>query len=253
MASLVFTPFILPSSKSEQFSSLSHIKVSLFHRLTQPSSKVFCAAAGNGLFTQTKPEVRRIIPDPNSAGELPLPRIKIVYVVLEAQYQSSLSAAVRTLNAGRLHASFELVGYLVEELRDENTYSTFCDDLATANIFIGSLIFVEVMRLNKLGSFSMSQLGQSKSPFFQLFNRKKQGAGFAESMLKLVRTLPKVLKYLPSDKAQDAGLYILSLQFWLGGSQENLENFLKMISGSYIPTLKTTKIEYSDPVLFLDS
>ncbi|KAE8690012.1 Magnesium-chelatase subunit ChlH [Hibiscus syriacus] len=73
----------------------------------------------------------------------------------------------------------------------------------------------EVMRLNKLGSFSMSQLGQSKSPFFQLFKRK-QGAGFADSMLKLVRTLPKVLKYLPSDKAQDARLYILSLQFWLG-------------------------------------
>ncbi|PKU67975.1 magnesium-chelatase subunit ChlH, chloroplastic [Dendrobium catenatum] len=281
MASLVFTPFILPCSKSEHFSSLSHIKVSLFPRLTQPSSKVFCAATGNGLFTQTKPEVRRIIPDPYSAGELPLPRVKIVYVVLEAQYQSSLSAAVRTLNAGRRHASFELVGYLVEELRDETTYCTFCDDLATANIFIGSLIFVEelalkvktavekerdrmdavlvfpsmpeVMRLNKLGSFSMSQLGQSKSPFFQLFKRKKQGAGFAESMLKLVRTLPKVLKYLPSDKAQDARLYILSLQFWLGGSPENLENFLKMISGSYIPALKTSKIEYSDPVLFLDS
>ncbi|KAH0468643.1 hypothetical protein IEQ34_001875 [Dendrobium chrysotoxum] len=281
MASLVFTPFILPCSKSEHFSSLSHIKFSLFPRLTKPSSKVFCAATGNGLFTQTKPEVRRIIPDPYSAGELPLPRVKIVYVVLEAQYQSSLSAAVRTLNAGRRHASFELVGYLVEELRDETTYRTFCDDLATANIFIGSLIFVEelalkvktavekerdrmdavlvfpsmpeVMRLNKLGSFSMSQLGQSKSPFFQLFKRKKQGAGFAESMLKLVRTLPKVLKYLPSDKAQDARLYILSLQFWLGGSPENLENFLKMISGSYIPALKTAKIEYSDPVLFLDS
>ncbi|KAL0926220.1 hypothetical protein M5K25_002432 [Dendrobium thyrsiflorum] len=281
MASLVFTPFILPCSKSEHFASLSHIKFSLFPRLTQPSSKVFCAATGNGLFTQTKPEVRRIIPDPYSAGELPLPRVKIVYVVLEAQYQSSLSAAVRTLNAGRRHASFELVGYLVEELRDETTYRTFCDDIATANIFIGSLIFVEelalkvktavekerdrmdavlvfpsmpeVMRLNKLGSFSMSQLGQSKSPFFQLFKRKKQGAGFAESMLKLVRTLPKVLKYLPSDKAQDARLYILSLQFWLGGSPENLENFLKMISGSYIPALKTVKIEYSDPVLFLDS
>ncbi|KAL2538362.1 Magnesium-chelatase subunit ChlH [Forsythia ovata] len=52
----------------------------------------------------------------------------------------------------------------------------------------------EVMRLNKLGSFSMSQLGQSKSPFFQLFRNKKSSAGFADSMLKLVRTLPKVLK-----------------------------------------------------------
>lgn len=55
----------------------------------------------------------------------------------------------------------------------------------------------EVMRLNKLGSFNMSQIGQSKSPFFQLFKKKnKSSAGFADSMLKLVRTLPKVLKYM---------------------------------------------------------
>ncbi|KAK1291507.1 hypothetical protein QJS10_CPB17g01872 [Acorus calamus] len=236
---------------------------------------------GNGLFTQTKPEVRRIIPDKDSSRGLPT--VKIVYVVLEAQYQSSLSAAVRALNRDRRDAAYELVGYLVEELRDDDTYATFRADLKDANVFIGSLIFVEelaqrvkaaveverdrldavlvfpsmpeVMRLNKLGSFSMSQLGQSKSPFFQLFKRKKNAssAGFADSMLKLVRTLPKVLKYLPSDKAQDARLYILSLQFWLGGSPENLQNFLKMISGSYVPALKGTKIQYSDPVLFLDA
>ncbi|GMH20936.1 hypothetical protein Nepgr_022778 [Nepenthes gracilis] len=110
----------------------------------------------------------------------------------------------------------------------------------------------EVMRLNKLGSFSMSQLGQSKSPLLTLFKRKKSSAGFADSMLKVVRTLPMVLKYLPSDKAQDARLYILSLQFWLGGLPDNLVTFLKMIYGSYVPALKGVKIEYSDPVLFLD-
>jgi|UniRef100_A0A804M8B3 magnesium chelatase subunit H len=112
----------------------------------------------------------------------------------------------------------------------------------------------EVMRLNKLGSFSMSQLGQSKSPFFQLFKRSKSNSSnFADSMLKLVRTLPKVLKYLPSDKAQDAWLYILSLQFWLGGSADNLQNFLKMIAGSYLPVLRGAGIKYDDPVLYLDS
>ncbi|KAM1168448.1 hypothetical protein ACFX19_030881 [Malus domestica] len=226
---------------------------------------------------KTTQEVCRIVPE-NKQG---LPTVKIVYVVLEAQYQSSFTAAIQSLNAGNRYASFQVVGYLVEELRDADTYKMFCQDLEDANSFIGSLIFVEelavkvkeavekqrdrmdavlvfpsmpeVMRLNKLGSFSMSQLGQSKSPFFQLFKRKKQSAGFADSMLKLVRTLPKVLKYLPSDKAQDARLYILSLQFWLGGSLDNLQNFVKMISGSYVPALKGEKIPYSDPVLFLDT
>lgn len=287
MSSMVSSAFTLPSTKTDLISSISQKKYILHSFLPKKSTQftsrsprnaqIKCVVAGNGQFTQVSPEVRRIVPLKNNN----LPTVKIVYVVLEAQYQSSLTAAVQTLNKTSDVANFEVVGYLVEELRDKATYLAFCKDLEDANIFIGSLIFVEelaikvrdavekvrdrmdavlvfpsmpeVMRLNKLGSFSMSQLGQSKSPFFQLFKRKKQGAGFADSMLKLVRTLPKVLKYLPSDKAQDARLYILSLQFWLGGSPDNLVNFVKMISGSYIPALKGMKIEYSDPVLFLDS
>ena len=41
-------------------------------------------------------------------------------------------------------------------------------------------------------------------------------------MLKLLNTLPTVLKYLPVDKAQDARSFMLSFQYWLGGSPDNL-------------------------------
>lgn len=282
MASLAPSPFIA-NTKVDQLSSVSQKNYFLHSFLPKKTSKIHsksslkfkCTAIGNGLFTQTTPEVRRIVPDNNKG----LPTVKFVYVVLEAQYQSSLTAAVLALNKNGQHASYAVVGYLVEELRDENTYKSFCKDLEDANVFIGSLIFVEelalkvkaavekerdrldavlvfpsmpeVMRLNKLGAFSMSQLGKSKSPFFQLFQKNK--SGFADSMLKLVRTLPKVLQYLPNDKAQDARIYILSLQFWLGGSPDNLMNFLKMLSVSYVPALKGTKIPYSDPVLYLDT
>ncbi|XP_052149583.1 magnesium-chelatase subunit ChlH, chloroplastic [Oryza glaberrima] len=290
MSSLVSTPFTTATGVQKKLGAPVPLHSFLLSR-RQPAAgagrgraaaAIRCAVAGNGLFTQTKPEVRRVVPPEGDASRRGVPRVKVVYVVLEAQYQSSVTAAVRELNADpRRAAGFEVVGYLVEELRDEETYKTFCADLADANVFIGSLIFVEelalkvkdavekerdrmdavlvfpsmpeVMRLNKLGSFSMSQLGQSKSPFFQLFKRKKNSGGFADSMLKLVRTLPKVLKYLPSDKAQDARLYILSLQFWLGGSPDNLQNFLKMIAVSYVPALKGADIKYDDPVLFLDA
>ncbi|EFN57308.1 hypothetical protein CHLNCDRAFT_143922 [Chlorella variabilis] len=107
-----------------------------------------------------------------------------------------------------------------------------------ANIFIGSLIFIEelaekivgavapvrdsldaclifpsmpaVMKLNKLGSFSMSQLGGGgKSAIGEFMkNMRQQNDNFEEQLLKLVRTLPKVLKFLPSDKAQDARNYL---------------------------------------------
>lgn len=37
----------------------------------------------------------------------------------------------------------EVVGYLLEELRDNKNYEQFQKDVADANIFIGSLIFIE--------------------------------------------------------------------------------------------------------------
>lgn len=72
-----------------------------------------------------------------------------------------------------------------------------------------------VMKLNKLGTFSMSQLGQSKSIFSDFIKSQRQNnENFEEGLLKLVRTLPKVLKFLPSDKAQDARNFVNSLQYW---------------------------------------
>jgi magnesium chelatase subunit H len=235
------------------------------------------------MFTHVKPTVRHIAPDDLGNRFL----IKVVYVVLEPQYQSALSAAVRSINAHNPQLAVEISGYLIEELRSPENYEAFQQDVAEANIFIGSLIFIEdlaekvatavqphrdrldvavvfpsmpqVMRLNKMGSFSMAQLGQSKSAIgeFMKKRRQKQGSGFEDAMLKLLRTLPNVLKYLPVEKAQDARNFMLSFQYWLGGSPENLENFLLMLADRYI--LKDNPIEgapqqmdYQEPVTYPD-
>lgn len=91
-----------------------------------------------GLFTSTNPELRRVVPDVGTRT-----KVKVVYTVLEAQYQSALTAAVQAINSTNKTVCFELVGYLLEELRDPNNYETFKKDLEDANVFIGSLIFIE--------------------------------------------------------------------------------------------------------------
>lgn len=225
---------------------------------------------GAGLFTDSKPADRKIAPvkEPGDVRKI----VKIVYVVLESQYQSSMSAAANSINDGNADMSVEVSGYLLEELRNPENLKQFRLDVADANVFIGSLIFVQdlaelvvevvqpererldacvifpsmpdVMRLNKLGTFSMSQLqGEKKSPIakFMKAKREEKGVSFEESMLKLLRTLPKVLKYLPSDKAQDARSFMLSFQYWLGGSSDNIENFLLMIADKYVVALPETK------------
>jgi magnesium chelatase subunit H len=70
-------------------------------------------------------------------------------------------------------------------------------------------------------------------------------------MLKLLQTLPKVLKYLPMDKAQDARNFMLSFQYWLGGSQENLENFLLMLADKYVYKGEQ-KLKFQEPVTYPD-
>jgi magnesium chelatase subunit H len=198
---------------------------------------------GGGMFTATNSESRRVVPE--NPGDRPV--MKVVYVVLESQYQSSLTAAVKRINAGSENMAVECVGYLLEELRNQDAFEQFKKDVGEANIFIGSLIFVqelaekvvevvepqrdrldavlvfpsmpEVMRMNKVGGFTMKNLGQSKSVVADFMKKKKQedGSSFEEGMLKLLRTLPKVLKFLPSDKAADARTFMMSFQYWLGG------------------------------------
>lgn len=212
------------------------------------------------MFTHVKSTIRHIAPDDLRGRNL----IKVVYVVLESQYQSALSQAVSTINSNNPNLAIEISGYLIEELRDPENYEEFKRDMESANIFIASLIFIEdlaqkvisavephrdhldvsvvfpsmpeVMRLNKMGSFSLAQLGQSKSAIAQFMRKRKEksGAGFQDGMLKLLRTLPQVLKFLPIDKAQDARNFMLSFQYWLGGSPENLENFLLMLADKYV-------------------
>jgi len=212
------------------------------------------------MFTHVKSTIRHIAPDDLRGRNL----IKVVYVVLESQYQSALSQAVSTINSNNPNLAIEISGYLIEELRDPENYEDFKRDIANANIFIASLIFIEdlaqkvvtavepyrdrldvsvvfpsmpeVMRLNKMGSFSLAQLGQSKSAIAQFMRKRKEksGASFQDGMLKLLRTLPQVLKFLPMEKAQDARNFMLSFQYWLGGSPENLENFLLMLADKYV-------------------
>ena len=112
----------------------------------------------------------------------------------------------------------------------------------------------EVMRLNKVGTFTMANLGQSKSVIGEFMKKKKKedGSSFEEGMLKLLRTLPKVLKFLPSDKAKDARSFMMSFQYWLGGSPDNLESMLLMLAKEFVVGANISASSIAEPVLIPD-
>ena len=234
------------------------------------------------MFTQVRSANRRVSPAEDNKHTCVM---KTVYLVLEPQYQNALTQAARTLNATNGPIGIELNGYLIEELRDPQNFEDFKKDIASADVFIASLIFIEdlaqkvveavephrdslkaavvfpsmpeVMRLNKLGSFTMAQLGQTKSIIGDFMKKRKEsgGAGFQDSMVKLLNTLPAILKYLPVEKAQDARSFMLSFQYWLGGTPDNLRNFLLMLGNKYVfPEIETTDqtINIAEPEVFPD-
>lgn len=96
------------------------------------------AGGMGGGYTNVDPETRRVVP--KAAGR---PVVKVVYTVLESQYQSALTQAVNNINATNDDVCYEVVGYLLEELRDAENFKSFKKDVASCNIFIGSLIFIE--------------------------------------------------------------------------------------------------------------
>ena len=198
-------------------------------------------SGGFGGYTQSNVAARRVVPtDKQREGRA---CVKVVYVVLESQYQSAMTAAIRQINKSPGPVCMECVGYLLEEIRGAASEEELAKDLDDANIFICSLIFVqelaeklvkiveprrakldaclcfpsmpEVMKQNKLGTFDLTQIaGGPLGNFAQQVKDLRQkslaktkpasGGNFQDSLLKLVRTLPKVLKFLPGDQAKDA-------------------------------------------------
>ena len=141
------------------------------------------------MFTQVRSANRRVSPVENHEHKAVM---KAVYVVLEPQYQNALTQAANSLNSKNGPIGIELNGYLIEELRDTANYESFKKDIENADLFVASLIFIEdlaqkvveavephkdslkaavvfpsmpeVMRLNKLGTFSICLLYTSPSP-----------------------------------------------------------------------------------------
>ena len=110
-----------------------------FIKMATPSPAKSDSSPMSGFFTNSSPETKRVVPIVMDGKT----KFKIVYVVLESQYQSALTKACHSINEGKEGVAVEAVGYLLEELRNPAVFEQFKEDVANANIFIGSLIFIQ--------------------------------------------------------------------------------------------------------------
>jgi magnesium chelatase subunit H len=100
----------------------------------------------------------------------------------------------------------------------------------------------EVAKLTRMGKFDMAKPAsgvlallkklRGKSGANAAKDGKAPAAGSGERQMKMLRRLPQLLKFIPGT-AQDVRAYFLTLQYWLGGSQDNVVNLVRFLVDRY--------------------
>ncbi len=98
---------------------------------------------------------------------------------------------------------------------------------------IGVISAKEVVSLTKMGDLDMMKPASGAMKLMKkLRGSKDPAANSGEKQMKLLRRLPKILKFIPG-KAQDLRAWFLTMQYWLGGSDDNVEQMIRFLIGTY--------------------
>jgi magnesium chelatase subunit H len=91
----------------------------------------------------------------------------------------------------------------------------------------------EVVRLTRLGRLDMSgEMTGAMALLKKLRGKPGNAAGNGKRQLRMLRHLPKILRYIPGT-AQDLRAYFLGLQYWLAGSEDNISGLIRLLVTRY--------------------
>ncbi|MEE2773363.1 MAG: magnesium chelatase subunit H [Pseudomonadota bacterium] len=91
----------------------------------------------------------------------------------------------------------------------------------------------EIIRLTRMGSLDMSAPQSTAMKFIKtLRGSNKPSSETGQKRMRMLRRLPKILKYIPG-KAQDLRAWFMMMQYWLGGSDDNMESMVRFLLSRY--------------------
>jgi len=182
--------------------------------------------------------------------------LRLVIVTMDTHLASAVGRAQRTLATEfpgltlSLHAASEYAG-------NEAAIQRVNADIAQADIIVAGMLFLEehflpiidelrarrdhcdamicmasateVVKLTRLGAFDMDKPASGPMALLKKLrgNKDKKATGGAAQM-KMLRRLPQLLRFIPGT-AQDVRAYFVTLQYWLGGSDENMLNLVRHV------------------------
>ncbi len=183
--------------------------------------------------------------------------LRLVIVTMDSHLASAVERARPGLR--RDFPGLQLTLHAASEYAGNDAATARCiADIAAADIIVAGMLFLEdhflpvlpalqarrdhcdamicmasaaeVTRLTRLGHFDMSKPASGPMALLKKLRgggKDKPATGGAAQM-KMLRRLPQMLRFIPGT-AQDVRAYFITLQYWLGGSDENMLNLVRHV------------------------
>jgi magnesium chelatase subunit H len=203
--------------------------------------------------------------------------LKVVIVTLDHH----LASAVARVNANLAKAipGFSLTLHAASEWAARPDALQAClADLNAADVVIANMLFMEehvnavlptlqarrdsykalavfmsageAIRMTRVGKFDM---GAKQSGFMSLLKKlrgsKTEKASSGERQMAMLKRLPQILRFIPGT-AQDVRAYFVAMQYWLAGSEENVEHLIRYLVSRYVPGFE--KLPHNPPQSYPD-
>ncbi|NVN84804.1 MAG: magnesium chelatase subunit H [Rhodopseudomonas sp.] len=185
--------------------------------------------------------------------------VRVVIVTMDSHLSGAAARARNLLR--RDYPGIELTVHSADEWGTDGGALERCHaDIASGDIVIATMLFLddhvravmpqlearrkqcdamvccmsaaEVVKLTHVGKFDMSAETLGAINWLKKLRGKKTSGPAGKGEMKMLRQLPKLLRFIPGT-AQDMRAYFLTLQYWLGGSEQNIANMVRLLVDRY--------------------
>ncbi len=119
---------------------------------------------------------------------------------------------------------------------------------ARVDAFVGIIADPSIVKLTKMGDLDMSKPASGAMALLKKLRGNKQpSAQSGQKQMSMLRRLPKILRFIPGT-AQDMRAWFLSMQYWLGGSDDNIEAMVRFLVARYSPNRDWKAVRAAAPV-----
>ena len=148
-------------------------------------------------------------------------------------------------------------------------------DIATADLIVTSVIFLEehikailpdlkarrdhcdamagiiadqeIVQLTKMGDLDMMRPATGAMALLKKLKPAKKSGSAGAGQMKMLRRIPKILRLIPG-KSQDLRAWFLTMQYWLGGSDDNIESLVRFLVSRYASRAEWRGVHADGPV-----